>query len=410
MLSVKTGQKRRLTRTDTVDSQPALSSDGRFLAFVRARGFGVSDIYVLEMSHRLEPIGEPRELTSGGGLIQGPAWVGNGSELLFVSGQTSGRRTLQRLDIHGMNRPRAVPVLSDNVVTPAVALAAGSLAYSRERADRNIWSVKVAAAGIADAQPQIVIASTYLEKQPQFSPDGRQIAFASSRSGAEEIWISDARGQNARPLTQFNGVAVGSPRWSPDGTRIAFDGFPAGSGEIYVVPSQGGAAIRVTNDTYPDASPSWSGDGQSIYFVSTRGPDTEVWKIRSDLPNAEPTPVTTTGATFAPVEAADGYVYYLKRGGVWRVPSRGGDERSLTDSVHNVRGYAHAPGGLLLLRGAAPQGSRVEYLAFASGRVTRVFSTRRPIAHIAVSRSGDSLLYTQVDEEAADLMLIQHFR
>jgi Tol biopolymer transport system component len=154
-------------------------------------------------------------------------------------------------------------------------------------------------------------------------------------------------------------MAVGSPRWSPDGTRIVFDGFPAGSGEIYIVQSQGGSPLRVTNDAFADASPSWSGDGRWIYFVSTRGADREVWKVRSDLPNAEPAPVTRTGATFAPVAAADGYVYYLKRGAVWRVPAGGGDERSQTDSVDNVQWYALAPGGLVLLFGVGPQGSRV---------------------------------------------------
>src|SRR5438046_1574373 len=87
--------------------------------------------------------------------------------------------------------------------------------------------------GCADA-PVVAISSARVDSTPQFSPDGRRVAFTSNRSGALEIWVSDVDGSNAVQLTWMGAVA-GFPRWSPDGTAIAFHCNPEGQAETYVV-------------------------------------------------------------------------------------------------------------------------------------------------------------------------------
>ena len=78
-------------------------------------------------------------------------------------------------------------------------------------------------------------------------------------------------GRNALQLTSFKGRRGGTPAWSPDGQSIAFDlRTDDGRGDIYVIPARGGAPVRVTTDPADDLVPSWSRDGRSIYFGSTR--------------------------------------------------------------------------------------------------------------------------------------------
>src|SRR5438552_1348192 len=80
-----------------------------------------------------------------------------------------------------------------------------------------------------------LISSTRDSLAPQYSPDGKRVAFMSIRSGSEEIWICDSDGANLIQLTSLGGPSVTTPRWSPDGTKIAFDSTAAGEYDIWVV-------------------------------------------------------------------------------------------------------------------------------------------------------------------------------
>ena len=104
--------------------------------------------------------------------------------------------------------------------------------------------------------------------------------FESLRSGTQEIWVADQDGRNALQLTSFNGRLGGTPAWSPDGQSIAYDvRNDDGRGDIYVIPARGGAPVRLTNHPADDLVPSWSRDGRSIYFGSTRTGSFEIWKV-----------------------------------------------------------------------------------------------------------------------------------
>ncbi len=77
-----------------------------------------------------------------------------------------------------------------------------------------------------------LIVSTQYDSSAQYSPDGKLIAFRSSRSGSNEIWIASAAGGSERQLTNFNFGLTGTPRWSPDSREIAFDSRPEGQPDI----------------------------------------------------------------------------------------------------------------------------------------------------------------------------------
>jgi dipeptidyl aminopeptidase/acylaminoacyl peptidase len=58
------------------------------------------------------------------------------------------------------------------------------------------------------------------DSQPRYSPDGKHIVFLSDRSGAENVWICDADGKNAKPVTKGTTNLYASPEWTPDGNYI----------------------------------------------------------------------------------------------------------------------------------------------------------------------------------------------
>ena len=80
--------------------------------------------------------------------------------------------------------------------------------------------------------------STRIEGSARFSPDGSRIAFASFRSGAQEIWVAGRDGSGLRQVTTLgaSGVLVGG--WSPDGSQIAFEAAIDGNTDVYVVGSR----------------------------------------------------------------------------------------------------------------------------------------------------------------------------
>ena len=86
------------------------------------------------------------------------------------------------------------------------------LVYVRSFDDYNIWRIETSAPGVPSSSPPVVaISSTRLDGSPQFSPDGRRVAFDSIRSGEREIWLADPDGSNAVQLTSMAAYITGRP-------------------------------------------------------------------------------------------------------------------------------------------------------------------------------------------------------
>lgn len=119
--------------------------------------------------------------------------------------------------------------------------------------------------------------------QPAFSPDGRQIAFASERNGGFEIFVMNADGSKQRRVTNFGVLSLQavSPTWAPDGRRIAFNSRGKQS-DIYVINHDGSGLVKITDDPVRAADPAWSPDGKKIAFISNRHGKPEIYVMSSD--------------------------------------------------------------------------------------------------------------------------------
>jgi Tol biopolymer transport system component len=267
LLSTESSEMRGLTSQPMKsfrDRSPSVSPDGRTVAFSRLTGYGASEMYLLDLTEDLKPKTEPRRLASLKGFRFGSAWTPNGQEMIFTSGVFAGTMltSLWKAPVSGAEEPEQLPFNPGEADSPAISRSGNRLAYRRNLIDANIWRLSLSGPGVASGPAAQLIASTRIDSTAQYSPNGKRIAFESTRGGVKGIWVSDADGSNVEVLFSKAGTTSGTPRWSPDGQRISFDFGAEGNIDIYVIRATGGKPILLTTDPAYDAAPSWSKDGK----------------------------------------------------------------------------------------------------------------------------------------------------
>ena len=127
------------------------------------------------------------------------------------------------------------------------------------------------------SSPQLL----FFQVDPAWSPNGRSIAFRSTRDGSSHIFVMKADGSGTRRLTSTKADDA-DPSWSPDGKRIAF--ARGAFADIYVIGTNGSGLRRLTDDPAWETDPSWSPDGHWIAYVHREPgqPIREIWLIRPD--------------------------------------------------------------------------------------------------------------------------------
>lgn len=418
-IDVETGEVQRLPSQpgQSWDASPSFSPDGKKLAFVRWVAAESADIYVMSW-----PAGRARRLTSDGMRIPGISWLPNSSEIVFSSPRAGGER-LWRLSIDG-GMPRAITSGDQYVSRPSVARQGHRLAYVADAGNNNIWRIPLAGAvPVAAGAATRLVYSTRYQEAPQYSPDGAKIAYASDRSGSNEIWVSDAEGRTAVQLTHFGGPATGSARWSPDGRWLAFDTRVHSNPDIYVIRADGGAPKRVTTNEAEDVVPSWSHDGRWIYFASNRSGSFQIWKVQAATGDTSSTPavqVTYQGG-FDPFESADGKYIYFNRSrdqpALWRLRSSDAREEPVIDSLQDWGWWAIAPQGVFFVRAVGPRkdtGLHLMFFDLAAKQTREVTPLSTAVTWgnslLGLSPDGRFIAYTQIDQDGSDIMLLENFR
>ena len=405
LISASTGERRRLTWPPSGkdgDTWPSISWDGRTLAFSRELKSFIRAPYALALSRDFRPAGEPLELTKERyAELLGTAWAADGRAIVCAVG-----RSLVRVSASGRRSPSRLPYALQDAIMPAISPARSRLAYVRNRLYGNLWRLDT-----RTGERKMLVDSNGFDQQPQYSPDGRKLAFQSNRSGELGVWTCDADGSNCVQLTSFGSAQGGTPRWSPDSQWIAFDSRVEGRSQIYVIQADGGGQRRMTNSPADDITPSWSHDGRWIYFASDRSGRMEIWK----MPAVGGAAVQVTRAGGGPAfESADsGYLYYFKYSGVWqdpgpllRLPLRGGPEVQVLPRVAMWADFAIAAKGIYF----TPDGKTIQRLEFSTGKVSTLAAPEKGLVSLCVSPDEAFVVWTKYDRVSSELMLVEGFR
>jgi dipeptidyl aminopeptidase/acylaminoacyl peptidase len=283
------GVPRRITSTAVSKKQPRWSNDGKSIAFVGVQAAGAGDILTINLAD--ETI---TNLTESAEDERNPAWGPDSRKIAFTQ-RLSGRAQTVIMDLEA----RSTRVLSD-ASTSEIAWSpdGNSILYVADplltnddrRENEDIFMIPT-----QGGAPRLLTPGTprFRDFSPSWSPDSRQIVYASETSGFSNLYILDSqtgtkRSFAAGPVDHFQ------PRWSPDGRNVAYVRNENSRLNVWVNSIDGGPALKVsdhdgTNGGYDltDAAPrgklEWSPDGKRLaYTHSDPGRTSDLWVVSLD--------------------------------------------------------------------------------------------------------------------------------
>ncbi len=337
----------------------------------------------------------------------------------------------------------ALKTVGDPRISPDgrwVAYTVSQMDLKKDASDTDIWMAPL------DGGPAVrLTTSEKAETRPRWSPDGRYLAFLSSRDGEKaQVWLLPRAGGEAFRLTDYRG-GVSSFEWSPDSTRLAVvasdpepDDTPAaraggqarppkpivvtrlqfkrdGVGyltdrrdHLYVFDVEKKTSVQITSGPYDDRFPVWSPDGRRIAFVSnrTKEPDandnTDIFVVAAEAGAAPRALTTWPGSDEAPAFTPDGRQIVYVQGGdpkdVWydtnklaAVAVEGGPSRLLAPSLdRNVSSPRPSPDGRYVLFGLEDAGNaHLARVPLAGGAIERLVAGERDIVAFDVGAKGE---------------------
>jgi eukaryotic-like serine/threonine-protein kinase len=283
----------KVTYEPSLEIHPALSPDGKFLAYAGGDPLRTR-LYVRQVSG-----GRPTLLTEDSAAVEvSPSWSPDGTRVLFATQQ----------GLFSVSASGGVPRQE------AAARESGPI----------IWS--------------------------QWSPDGRTIAYVV----ADSIFLKES---GAAPRFLATSTSVTGCHWSPNGARLvcaAGNAYFLMVGALFgnlapswieLIDARSGVTTVVTDSSGINHSPIWSPDGRFIYFVSDREGPTDIYRLRADDRRAAPERLTVGLGVQSLSLSADGrrlaYNVYRTVGNVWSAPL-GHRPMNFRDATQVTRGNQSA--------------------------------------------------------------------
>jgi len=429
-------QEQWLPESEVYYHSPAVSPDGKTVAFAGCRRGGSCDVYVRAMEG-----GEPQRLTFANLIIAGLTWTSDSREIVF---SMDGR--MYRLPAVAGMQPGRIEFLSRDRVSGVVRhlslarFASGGisrLVFMNGKLDVDMWATDLSQDAGSLLSGRKLIDSPTIDLNPEYSPDGSKIAFYSVRADrSRELWVCDRDGANPRPVTAptFRATDAAGPAWSPDSRSIA---FRASTPEdpayhIYTVGLDGGVPKRIT-DGESEFKPRWSRDGRHIYYCSESKEGWGIWRATPGGFSGLRVDASSSGlgnCLSSYDESPDGrFVYSLGPdgegyGALWRAPVHGvlngqqwGKKEKVLSPFSQFTALQFRREGLYFLTEAGLSlDSEVRQLPLRlldpeTGKIAEVAQVKASIPlHFSMSPDGRSVLTNHIETRSAVLMLVDDFR
>ena len=236
-------------------------------------------------------------LSPAGEKTFSPAWDPTGRRLAYaVLAGGAGRVYLQ--DAASGRRTLVAPTGTALNWTAALSPDGRGIAFARAGEEgTDIYTYNV---GQDCCLQRLTVGRFSDNLSPTFSPDGRRIAFVSTRAGLPQIYVMSADGTGQELFAPFDYGVTGSsqaPEWSPDGTQLAFHRDVAGSPQVFIMNVRS-RDVRQLTSAGRNEDPTWAPDSRHIAFVSNRTGTRQVWVI--DIETGRVRQLTSAGGTRLP--------------------------------------------------------------------------------------------------------------
>ena len=284
---VKTVLSEKLGSPFFVDSNPCWSPDSKRLAYTRLNNPAKFDLNVVNLdknsSLQFDAVG----------TISGCAFDVSGDNIIYAKEDfmesinlNSGKRSPLSLRNHTGGKFRS----------PRISEVANKLFFTSFKQEVNLSKINNKKA--QGSSFVFFIRSIGTDYQGQYSPDGSQVVFESTRDGEHGIWISDSDGSKQRKLNTIPSE-YSYPTWSPKGDKLALIGRTNHSNitQVFEYDFISDKLSQVSNNIENHAPPTWSRDGSSILSARLKDGVWNIWKYHLDRIKHEQ--VTTLGGLYA---------------------------------------------------------------------------------------------------------------
>jgi eukaryotic-like serine/threonine-protein kinase len=220
-------------RTQDNLEDPAISPDGRRIALrLMAAGVNAGDLWILDRQQETLT-----RFTVGG--ASGPVWSRDGRRIAYAVSDPGGS-VQPGIYIQNANQTGTPQrILAGTGLTPTSwTMGDKAVVFGQgRRATRN----DIGMITLGDSTPRWLLESEFNEAQGQVSPDGRLLAYGSSRTGRYEVYVQPLAGDGASVQVSVDGGA--HPRWSPDGRTLYYVRTPS----LIAATLETRAGVSVTN-------------------------------------------------------------------------------------------------------------------------------------------------------------------
>ena len=244
------------------------SPDGRFLVYSRAGAADGPAVFKIDVEN-----GSETQLTDpdNNEAHLSPSWSVDGRRIAFVRYAAAGGATLMTMDPGG--RELTEEYADEKALNaPAWTPDSRSLVFDSDRGGSNdLWVLK-----LGSESPQPLTSGGGDEEDAAVSRSGNVLYNTTSHQ--TDLYLRDLGTGEERRLTSHTQDNFGA-QFSPDGKRIAYMSSRTGDGEIWVLDLETGDELRPAPHPKEDRSPTWSRDGKEILFISSRAGTPQAWAV-----------------------------------------------------------------------------------------------------------------------------------